>query len=113
MSAAELPAHLIETEPGDMVLLDEHLFHASFGGGTRRQWRVDYVKAPADAMAEERTKSYFQSIYPNDSDCGYDANRYPSYGADWLDSGRAAVGRLKTLGVYEMAVNSFSGTRDG
>src|SRR2546427_7515312 len=39
----------------DMILLHEHLFHASFGGGTRRQWRVDYVNAPVGAEAGNHT----------------------------------------------------------
>src|SRR4030095_10478192 len=56
--ALALPAHVVVTEPGDLVLLDEHLFHASFGGGTRRQWRVDFVSAPVSAEAAELTKAY-------------------------------------------------------
>ncbi len=44
-----LPAHVVATEPGDMVVLDERVLHASFGGGIRRQWRVDFLGVPADA----------------------------------------------------------------
>lgn len=33
----------------------------------------------------------------------YEAERYPSYGPDWQNSGRASVMRLKELGVYELA----------
>lgn len=104
LTASALPGHVVATEPGDMILLDEHLFHASFGGGTRRQWRVDYVKAPVSAEEENRTKSYFASIYPPDWDGGYDVDRYPSYGPDWRNSSRAAVAKLEALGVYELAV---------
>jgi Phytanoyl-CoA dioxygenase (PhyH) len=103
MEAPALPAHVVVTEPGDMILLDEHLFHASFGGGTRRQWRVDYVNAPVGAEAENHTKSYFASIYPPDWDGGYDVDRYPSYGPDWRDSSRPTVPKLEALGVYELA----------
>ena len=103
MPAEMLPAHVIATEPGDMILFDEHLFHASFGGGTRRQWRVDYVRDPVDTAAEERTKAYFAGIYPPDWDGGYYVDRYPSYGPDWRDSRRTSVARLDALGVYELA----------
>jgi ectoine hydroxylase-related dioxygenase (phytanoyl-CoA dioxygenase family) len=41
---SSLPAHVVATEPGDLLLLDEHVLHASFGGGIRRQWRVDYLE---------------------------------------------------------------------
>ena len=86
LTALTLPYHVVATEPGDMILLDEHLFHASFGGGTRRQWRVDYVQSPVGAEAEHRTKLYLASIYAPDWDGGYDVNRYPSYGPDWRNS---------------------------
>jgi len=111
MAAPALPAHVVATEPGDMIVLDEHLFHASFGGGTRRQWRVDYVRAPVGAKAENDTKSYFGSIYPPDWDGGYDVDRYPSYGPDWRGSSRPAVAQLEALGVYELAATQEAFTR--
>ncbi|MCM5681582.1 phytanoyl-CoA dioxygenase family protein [Schlegelella sp. S2-27] len=100
---ADLPAHVIVSEPGDLILLDEHLFHASFGGQTRRQWRVDFLSAPESAQETALTRSYFAGIYPPDWDGGYDVDRYPSYGPDWRNSGRPAVAPLGALGVYELA----------
>jgi phytanoyl-CoA dioxygenase PhyH len=100
---AERQAQVIETEPGDMIVIEEHLFHASFGGGVRRQWRVDYLLVPADADAEKHTKAYFERIYPPDWDGGYDVDRYPSYGSDFRESGRPCVAQLEALGVYDLA----------
>lgn len=111
MGAPSLPAHIVVTEPGDMILLDEHLFHASFGGATRRQWRVDYVNAPVGAEAEAHIKSYFASIYPPNWNGGYDVDRYPSYGPDWRNSSRAVVAQLEALGVYELAATQEEFTR--
>ena len=111
MDATSLPAHVVVTEPGDVIAFDEHLFHASFGGGTRLQWRADYVRDPEGAEAESQTKSYFESIYPHDWDGGYDVDRYPSYGPDWRDSGRLSVARLGALGVYELAERQESFVR--
>jgi hypothetical protein len=48
-------------------------------------------------------KSYFASLYDLGWDAGYDVDRYPSYGADWRCSSRAAVTQLEALGVYEAA----------
>jgi hypothetical protein len=110
-AASALPAHVVVTEPGDLILLHEHLFHASFGGGTRRQWRVDFVNAPVDAEAEELTRSYFAKLYPSDWDGGYDVDRYPSYGPDWRNSGRPAVAQQAALGVYELAAAQEAFTR--
>jgi len=97
-----LPGHVVATEPGDMVLLDERILHASFGGGIRRQWRVDYLSAPAETEVI-LTKSYFARIYTPNWDGGYDVDRYPSYGPDWRESSRTVVARLERLGVYELA----------
>jgi hypothetical protein len=101
--AEALPAHVVATEPGDVIAFDEHLFHASAGGGARRQWRLDYLRDPPDVEAEEHARSYFRSIYPPDWDGGYDVERYPSYGPDWQRSMRPSVARLGELGVYELA----------
>lgn len=103
MDATSLPAHVVVTEPGDVIAFDEHLFHASFGGGARRQWRADFVRDPVGAEAESQTKSYFEGIYPHDWDGGYDVDRYPSYGRVWRDSERVSAARLGELGVYELA----------
>jgi hypothetical protein len=110
-AAPVLPAYVVVTEPGDLILLDEHLFHASSGGGTRRQWRVDFVKAPMGAEAEHLTTSYFAGIYPADWDGGYDVDQYPSYGPDWRNSSRPAVAQLDSLGVYELAAAQEAFTR--
>jgi hypothetical protein len=100
---ASLPCHVVVTDPGDVILMDEHVLHAAFGGSVRRQWRVDYLGLPVDGKEFIRTKSYFDSLYDREWDGGYDVDRYPSYGPDWRDSGRAAVAHLEALGVYEAA----------
>jgi len=101
--ATELQSEILPTEPGDMIVFDEHLFHASHGGVARRQWRIDYVRDPEDAAARNTTRAYFSNIYAPNWGGGYDVDRYPSYGPDWRTSGRPAVERLETLGVYELA----------
>ena len=103
LAAVELPAHVVATDPGDLIVFDEHLFHGSFGGGVRRQWRVDYLRDPVDAESELQTKSYLASIYQPDWDGGYDVDRYASYDAGWRSSGRPSVARLGALGVYDLA----------
>jgi hypothetical protein len=105
MTATTLPSYAVATEPGDMIVFDEHLFHSSFGGGVRRQWRIDFVRDPMGAEAERLTKEYFQGIYAADWDASYDVDRYPSYSDHWRKSGRPAAARLESLGVYELAAN--------
>lgn len=103
VAAESLPGHILETEPGDLILFDEHLFHGSCGGGLRRQWRLDFLLDPATDEAERRTRAYFADIYPANWNGGYDVDRYPSYGPEWRRSGRRAAQRLEELGVYRLA----------
>jgi hypothetical protein len=111
MAAVALPAHIVTTEPGDLIVFDEHLFHASSGGGIRRQWRADYVRDPEDAESERHTRAYFAVIYPPDWDGKYDVDRFPSYDLDWQRSGRRSAARLGELGVYDLAAKQEAFTR--
>lgn len=111
MHATELPSEILSTEPGDMIVFDEHLFHSSHGGVARRQWRIDYLREPVDAETRNSTLAYFSNIYAPGWNGGYDVDRYPSYGPDWRASARPAVGRLEELGVYELAAKQETFTR--
>jgi len=100
-ATAAPPGKALETNPGDVIIFDEHLFHASNGGQNRRQWRVDYVRDPTGEVEESSVRAYFRGIYAPDWDGGYDVDLFPSYGKHWLNSGRPWVDRLRQLGVYE------------
>ena len=52
----ELPGVALPTAPGDVIVLDERLFHCSKGGGRRRrrQWRVDFLADDPGAEARPR-----------------------------------------------------------
>jgi hypothetical protein len=94
----------VETEPGDVIALDEHLIHGSVGGDRRLQWRVDFVEDPRDTDEEEGVRAYYAQIFPDDgSPADYDSTRYPSYGEYWQSLDRPWTPRLKELGVYERA----------
>jgi hypothetical protein len=95
----------VASRPGDIIAFDEHLRHASTTPGVRRQWRVDFVVDPGDAQEEALLRAYFARIFPRGWDGGYDASRYPSYGAHWQASGRPWVDRMRNLGVYRLAAD--------
>jgi hypothetical protein len=75
------PGVALATQPGDVIVMDEHLFHSSAGGDLRRQWRADFIAAPVTPDEESAARDYFQSMHAPDWDGGYDVDRYPSYGA--------------------------------
>jgi hypothetical protein len=93
----------LATEPGDVIVLDEHILHASSGGTVRRQWRVDYFRDPGDAAEEEVVRDYLERVLGGSGPLPYDAARFPSYGPDWTASGRPAVERLRRLGALDLA----------
>ncbi len=53
MRCVPFRSHVLETEPGDVIVFDEHVWHASMGGRNRRQWSATFVLDPA-TPAEER-----------------------------------------------------------
>jgi hypothetical protein len=110
-STMVLPSYVLATKPGDVIAFDEHLYHASFGGRNRRQWRVDYVVDPTDAEGERKVRAYFEGIYAPNWDGGYDVDRFPSYSGAWRASGHTWVLRLAQLGVYEAAAKHEDYTR--
>ena len=99
---AGLPAFPLETAPGDVIVFDEHLFHASAGGRDRRQWRVDFTADPVGAE-ETTARAYFSAVFPPRWEGAYDVDRYPSYGRHWQSRPQPWVARLAELGVYTMA----------
>jgi Phytanoyl-CoA dioxygenase (PhyH) len=48
----QVPCHVIETVPGDVIVFDEHLWHASIGGRHRLQWSAEFVLDPASPEEE-------------------------------------------------------------
>lgn len=100
---ASLPSFAVETDPGDVIVFDEHLFHASFHGTDRRQWRVDFVRDPTGAHEEATVRAYFASMFPAEWDGGYDVDAFPHFDDAWRASGRPGVARLGELGVYDVA----------
>lgn len=93
----------IETEPGDVLVFDEHLWHSSVGGRMRRQWRIDFIADPENAEEEALTRQYIDQIFQVGWDGGYDVDRFPSYGSYLQEAGLPWVDRLRELGVLDAA----------
>ncbi len=93
---------IVATRPGDVIVMDERVAHASFGGRDRRQWRIDYVIDPAP-HEEAAVRGYYSAILPPRARPPYDATRYPSYGAGWMASGRPWIATMRRLGVFAAA----------
>jgi Phytanoyl-CoA dioxygenase (PhyH) len=100
----EEQAVAIPTAPGDLIVIDEHVKHAAFGGTIRRQWRVDFIAEPHNGAEATAARAYFAGIFAPGWDGGYDVEAYPTYGDDWRRRCDPAVDtRLAELGAYALA----------
>jgi hypothetical protein len=103
----------VETVPGDVIVFDEHLLHASHGGLVRRQWRVDYVRRPTADSEGVLVRDYFAAMYSPDWDGGYDIDTYPTYGRHWRRTCRPDHDTLlDALGAYAAAAAEESANLD-
>ena len=58
LSVEEVPAFAAESEPGDVVLFDNHTWHGSYGGGkNRRLCTLGYFGTPKNARQEAAVQS--------------------------------------------------------
>lgn len=105
-----LPCFVAETEPGDVIAFDLHVFHGSIRGRDRRQWTVTYHKDPATAEERERFRLYLEDdvrcrlLY--EPDPPYEVRDYPLYDPRWVEDAGAPTRarfapRLRELGVFE------------
>ena len=58
LSVEDVPAFAAESEPGDVVLFDNHTWHASYGGGkNRKMCTLGYFASPKNASQEAAVRS--------------------------------------------------------
>src|SRR5262249_2857132 len=89
----------IDSDPGDVIVFDEHLVHGGSGGRERRQWRGDFVIDPGDNEIPGVQGGFAQSVPYEPRGVGYHAQLYPSYGEYWRSRHPAWAARLADLGV--------------
>ena len=58
LSVEDVPAFAAESEPGDVVLFDNHTWHASYGGGkNRKMCSLGYFGRPKNALQDAAVRS--------------------------------------------------------
>jgi Phytanoyl-CoA dioxygenase (PhyH) len=71
VKGSEIPCASLESEPGDMVIFDQRLFHASFGGKTgRRMFTLNFVTKPAEASDYDRLREMYVKNIAHANDIG-------------------------------------------
>lgn len=85
-----VPHVVLETDPGDVIAFDAHLFHSSVGGEKRLAWSIEYL--PWDAERDS-VRDYINDVVEH---TGWD---------EWITSAtmpasrQVAIQRLRLLGV--------------
>jgi hypothetical protein len=104
---------VLPTAPGDAIVLDEHLLHASTGGGRwRRQWRVDFVADACGGGGDAALRALYAGLHAPGWDGGYDVDRFPSYGPAWRQLDARWTRRLDELGAFAAAAAEEEAARE-
>ncbi|HKA02812.1 MAG TPA: alpha/beta fold hydrolase [Acidimicrobiales bacterium] len=94
--------HVLATVPGDLIVFDEHVEHASFNGCNRLQWSASYVAD--DGRDDAALARYLAGQFGVGGNLGYDVERYPYYGTHFRRTFPAVwVQRLDHLGAFAAA----------
>jgi hypothetical protein len=93
-----VPDVVLETDPGDVIVFDAHLFHSSAGGENRLAWSIEYLPW---GEQHEVVRDYVNDIVGHTLD-GRDG--WPTWddwatGAAMPASREVAIQRLRLLGV--------------
>jgi hypothetical protein len=95
VARADVPCAYLESEPGDVVMFHQTMWHATFGGGAgRRMLALSYAPYPAtDAHA-----AYLRSLYAAVVVKGHSREPFLKSGRPRLEG---MVSRLKALGLED------------
>ncbi len=103
-ATAQVPAYVITSRPGDVIVFDEHLWHASIGGRNRLQWSATYVLDPATPEEGRAVSAYLDSQFSADRQLDYDPAHYPYYSDRFrAESPARWITQLEQLGAFAAA----------
>lgn len=79
----DIPSFVCETQPGDVVVFDGKLYHASTGGRDRLQWSVVYVRDVTEHDTTDANREALNAWFAEGPT--WDGSVYPA-GTTWLSS---------------------------
>lgn len=97
-----VPGHVIASRPGDVIVFDEKLWHASVGGRRRHQWSASYVLDPETPEEVQAVRAYLASQFSENMQLDYDPTHYPYYGPGFRAHHHRAA-QLDRLGAFAAA----------
>ncbi|MFF7636807.1 phytanoyl-CoA dioxygenase family protein [Kitasatospora sp. NPDC008050] len=67
LAGGEVPAVVVESRPGDVIVFDTNVLHAAWHGSVRRQLAFNCVGEPVTAAEQRDTRRYFLNRYVSGS----------------------------------------------
>lgn len=67
LTGGEVPAVVIESQPGDVIVFDTNVLHSAWHGGIRRQLAFNCVGDPVTETEQRDTRRYFLNRYVSGS----------------------------------------------
>jgi len=93
-TVADFPCYVCATNPGDMIVFDLRLWHASWGGGNRRLVSSDFHAYPA-SVEERDAEITFRDMHRSSMQTY--RSPQPQYGPEWLKNSRGSVRRARWI----------------
>ncbi|WNV87673.1 phytanoyl-CoA dioxygenase family protein [Umezawaea sp. Da 62-37] len=85
LESALWPGLALDSTPGDVIVFDVNLWHASLSGRDRLQWSASYAAVPRDERETAAVRDYIVSFLG--AGHVYDTERYPYFDPDWSRPG--------------------------
>jgi hypothetical protein len=60
-AGSEIPAAVIDCEPGDVIVFNTNILHSAWGGSARRQWAWNFTRPPRDETERNSVSQYVLS----------------------------------------------------
>jgi len=100
LAGSDIPAHTIETQPGDLIALDIRTWHASYGGNRNRcSFNLDYVQTQLRRKNIEQLKSVGRSHAGSIQHFGL--KRQYNYSKNWLFNPHQSQVRQRWIDRFE------------
>lgn len=107
LDVAQIPAHVCNSNPGDVVAFDMRCWHASHGGAQgRRMCTCVYYSNPAGEAAEAATRK--RAASSRDTATAFGRPGQPVYPTEWLQNPLGSsqrqrwLQRMEQLGYFEL-----------
>lgn len=97
-TVGDFPSYVCATDPGDMIVFDLRLWHASWGGRDRRLVSSDFHAYPA-SVEERKAEIEFRDLHRSSMQTY--RSPQPQYGPEWLRNVQGSARRARWIATLD------------